>query len=50
MDSVEVEGVFNANTFFQTLAAILSAREYGVELSLRSREKAGEWSSTVNQV
>ena len=33
MGSVEVEGVFNANTFFQTLAAILS-RKYGKEITV----------------
>lgn len=50
MDSVEVKGVFNANAFFQTLAAILSAKGYGVEVSLRSREKATEWVSIVRRV
>lgn len=33
MDSVEVKGVFNANAFFQTLAAILS-RKYGKEITV----------------
>ena len=34
MDSVEVKGVFNANAFFQTLAAILS-RKYGKQRAPR---------------
>ena len=42
MDGVKVIGTFNANVFFQTLAAILSAKEYGVEVSLKSCEKAAE--------
>lgn len=33
MDGVEVTGVFNANAFFQTLAAILS-RKYGKEITV----------------
>ena len=33
MDSVEVKGMFNANAFFQTLAAILS-RKYGKEITV----------------
>ena len=33
MDGVEVKGVFNANAFFQTLAAILS-RKYGKEITV----------------
>ena len=33
MDGIEVKGVFNANAFFQTLAAILS-RKYGKEITV----------------
>lgn len=33
MDGVEVKGVFNANAFFQTLAAILT-RKYGKEITV----------------
>ena len=33
MNSVEVQGTFNANAFFQTLAAILS-RKYGKEITV----------------
>lgn len=31
MDGVKVIGTFNANVFFQTLATILSVKEYGVD-------------------
>lgn len=50
MDGVEVIGTLNANAFFQTLASILSARDYGVELSLKSCEKADQWTSIVHRV
>ena len=33
MDGVKVTGTFNANAFFQTLAAILS-RKYGKEITV----------------
>ena len=50
MDGVEVIGTLNATAFFQTLAAIISARDYGVELSLKSCEKADRWTSIVHRI
>jgi hypothetical protein len=50
MDGVKVTGRFNADALFQTMAAILSAKGYGVEVSLRSCEKATEWVSIVRRV
>lgn len=50
MDGVKVVGTFKADAMYRTLAAILSARGYGVEVSLKSCEKAEERSSTVRRV
>lgn len=47
MDSVEVKGMFNANAFFQTLG-ILVAKKRGYNLTLKSLEKAEEWTNVFH--
>ena len=47
MDGVEVKGAFNANVFFQTLG-ILVAKKRGYNLTLKSLEKAEEWTIVFN--
>lgn len=42
MDGVKVTGTFNSDVFFQTLGLIV-ARKHGIDISLRSRDKAEEW-------
>lgn len=50
MDGVKVTGTFKKDVLWRTVAAILTARGYGVEVSLKSREDAEEGSSTVHRV
>ena len=47
MDGVEVKGAFNANVFFQTLG-ILVAKKRGYNLTLKSLEKAEEWTNVFH--
>lgn len=49
VNGVEVVGTLKTNVLFQTLAAIISAKKYGVELSLKSCEKAEKWTSIVHR-
>lgn len=49
MDGVKVIGTLNLDAFFETFGLLLG-RRYGVELNLRSRESAEEWSVVVHRV
>lgn len=50
VNGVEVVGTLKTDVLFQTLAAIISSKKkYGVELSLKSCEKAEKWTSIVHR-
>ena len=49
MDGVKVTGTFKADVWYK-VAALLAAKKYGVETTLKSCEKAEEWTSIVHRV
>ena len=50
MEGVKVVGTLKINVLYQALAAILSQKGYGVEVSLKSCEKSEMRTSIVHRV